>query len=666
MAAQCEAALAYARRGMPTFPVRPGAKRPLISSPHPENSPERLSCRGECGQDGHGCWDGTVDLDRVRAWWGHWPNANIGVRTGERFDVLDLDGPQGIEAMAAFAAEHGFSLDRVPCVPTPGGGRHYYFAPTGLGNAAGLLEHVDWRGRGGYVVAGPSIHPNGKPYAEVPEGADRPPWVPVPLRALLEPPKVSPAPARPTFRPGDTTTRYARAALEGTQSRILAATPRTRNDTAFREGRKLFQLVAGGVVSDAEAQTMLADAMRAVGLSPREIPGTIASARRRGMARPRGIPADPTPPPKVPAPGVQLSEDAFNAWTNGKPQVAPSGHPEPAVFPSRRSLEVYRYLEYRSHHDIQRRRVCEGASYEKLMGAFAVSKKTVQRDLAELIGRGYITPEKAPNHQQADGTWRRGGPNRYLLRLDPAAVRIAIVQESQGVSYARTEWSRSQVDVQVPPSGHGLPMTTENQVEASMHQEASTTEGLLPPQDGEAATLEPWPTDDAGNLVPVKLHVPEVDRLDHQPTARVVLDTIRGGLGEVRVLGAVRHDDPDAAAKLEAIQAGSAPLPAGWSWPARWQAEPTGACTRCGGEANTTGPDGRPWHPFCWAAAGKPPRHPAYQTGTRLRPRVLALAGSLDDFRRAIDRLDRDTCLEGPCRPGAPCRRHVRRRRAER
>jgi hypothetical protein len=92
------------------------------------------------------------------------------------------------------------------------------------------------------------------------------------------------------------------------------------------------------------------------------------------------------------------------------------------------------------------------------------------------------------------------------------------------------------------------------------------------------------------------------------------------------VRGAVRHDDPDAAAKLETIHAGSARLPEGWSWRARWRADLMGACVRCGTEANTEGPDGRPWHPFCWGAAGTPPATPTYRAGTRLRPRHLALA----------------------------------------
>ncbi len=94
-----EAALALARRGLPVFPVRAGGKQPLIPGRHRDDKPAADQCRGECGGDGHGCWDGTIDLDRVRAWWERWPSANIGVRTGELFDVLDPDGTEGIAAL---------------------------------------------------------------------------------------------------------------------------------------------------------------------------------------------------------------------------------------------------------------------------------------------------------------------------------------------------------------------------------------------------------------------------------------------------------------------------------------------------------------------------------------------------------------------------------------
>lgn len=57
----------------------------------------------------------------------------------------------------------------------------------------------------------------------------------------------------------------------------------------------------------------------------------------------------------------------------------------------------------------------------------------------------------------------------------------------------------------------------------------------------------------------------------------------------------------------------------------------------------------------------QPPGHPTYTTA---RGRVLDLAdGSLADFHRAVDQLDRDTCRDGGCHPGHPCRRHTRRKK---
>jgi Bifunctional DNA primase/polymerase, N-terminal len=651
-----EAALAYARRGLPVFPCKPRGKVPLIPSCHPDGDEARGVCHGECGKDGHGLWDATLDLDRVRAWWTRWPHANIGVRTGDLLDVLDLDGAKGIASMEAFASEHGFSLGE-PVARTPGGGRHHFFAATGLGNAAELLEGVDWRGKGGYVVTGPSVHPNGRPYVPVPAAADRPPFVPAPLRALLEPPKPSPTPRPATFHPASTSTAYARAALEGTQARILEAARGERNAVAFREGAALFGLVAGGVVGEGEALAMLEDAMRAVGLGAREIGATIASARRRGIQRPRGIPAERSTV-AIPPPGAVLSEDSFNAWANGKPQVAPSHHTlPPVVFPTARLRELYRVMDFRSYLE-QGRRICAGVSHAALARFCGVSVPTVERELRTLEGLGFITREQSPNHRLPGGEIVRTGPNRYVLHLDSKAVQIATIERVTGPS-------RSQKNMQVRPSHQEGAVMAVNQVEALHLGTTVSREGWKPPVDGGTAAPELWPTDELGNYLPVRLHVPEADRLDHDPTAAEVLATIRGGLGEARVLGAVRHDDPATAAKLAAIHAGSAPLPDGWSWRERWHAEPAGACVRCGDEANTTGPDSRPWHPLCWSAAGTPPPHPAYRAGTRLRPRVLSLADSLEDFHRAVDHLDRDACLEGPCRPRQPCRRHTRRQRVE-
>jgi transposase len=71
----------------------------------------------------HGLKDATSDPTQLTRWWRRWPQANIGLVTGERADVLDVDGPAGRAALRRFAAGHDLSLDG-PLVQT-GTGWHY-------------------------------------------------------------------------------------------------------------------------------------------------------------------------------------------------------------------------------------------------------------------------------------------------------------------------------------------------------------------------------------------------------------------------------------------------------------------------------------------------------------------------------------------------------------
>ena len=175
------------------------------------------SCRDPgCGQAGkhplgslvpHGVKDATTNRARVLAWWTRHPQANIGLATGHSFDVLDVDGPAGAHAIRSWPPPMAWQSSG-PLVRTGGGGWHYYLAPTGLGNVrpAGL-EHVDWRGRGGYVVAPPSRHASGHPYQWV-TGRD----LDTPLGrgpggaagAAGTPTSRSGQPARSSFRPSAT------------------------------------------------------------------------------------------------------------------------------------------------------------------------------------------------------------------------------------------------------------------------------------------------------------------------------------------------------------------------------------------------------------------------------------------------------------------------------
>jgi hypothetical protein len=233
------------------------------------------------------------------------PQANIGLATGHLFDVLDVDGPTGAQAIRELAAEHGLQRSG-PLVRTGGGGWHFYLAPTGLGNVhlAGL-EHVDWRGRGGYVVAPPSRHHSGHPYQwATGRDLDTPPGI---VSAVLlerldrRPPQ---RPAGPVQRPavGDGPGgRYARAALAEELARVAAAPVGQRNRQLWESTRNLYNLVASGALHQREVhQGLLAAAERCWLLAeePRQTRRTLASGRQVGLAHP-GRPAQPTSPDRT-------------------------------------------------------------------------------------------------------------------------------------------------------------------------------------------------------------------------------------------------------------------------------------------------------------------------------------------------------------------------------
>jgi hypothetical protein len=312
-----DAALAYASRGIPVLPLHypvPHLARQTIPDRATITPAWTTGCScGDraCAQVGkhplgslvpHGLKDATINRARILAWWTQRPQANIGLATGHRFDVLDVDGPAGAQAVLAFAATHGL-VSSGPLVRTGGGGWHYYLAPTGLGNIRPRgLEHVDWRGRGGYVVAPPSRHASGHPYRFLPGRDLEAPVsaVSAPLRQRLEPQHFDRPAASVVRLPAEESTRdrYGRVALAEELARVANASKGQRNRQLWESGRNLYNLVAAGTLDPRQVHQELLQAAERCGLlteEPRQTHRTLASARQVGLAHPRLVPERTSP-----------------------------------------------------------------------------------------------------------------------------------------------------------------------------------------------------------------------------------------------------------------------------------------------------------------------------------------------------------------------------------
>ncbi|MDP9144410.1 MAG: bifunctional DNA primase/polymerase [Actinomycetota bacterium] len=156
-----DAALAYVSWGWPVFPLGAKGKIPLPKC----GECRETDCDGPevCGHElCHGFKDATTNPDTVRRWWADRPHCNIGLATGHRFDVLDVD-PKGIWSWVDLRDSAG-RPDIHGIAGTPRSGLHVYLTASGGGNLAGFRPGLDYRGVGGYVVAPPSIRADGHRY----------------------------------------------------------------------------------------------------------------------------------------------------------------------------------------------------------------------------------------------------------------------------------------------------------------------------------------------------------------------------------------------------------------------------------------------------------------------------------------------------------------------
>ncbi|MHB0876766.1 MAG: phage/plasmid primase, P4 family [Anaerolineae bacterium] len=140
-----EAALAYASKGWAVFPCTVRGKEPLTP---------------------HGFRDATTDEATIRAWWERWPQANIGIALGASgLAVVDVDlhKEDGFQTLNQLLNERGEPLPASPRCRTGGGGHHVYFTAKGQ-RTRKLGPGLELRSEGAYVIAPPSVHPDGPTY----------------------------------------------------------------------------------------------------------------------------------------------------------------------------------------------------------------------------------------------------------------------------------------------------------------------------------------------------------------------------------------------------------------------------------------------------------------------------------------------------------------------
>ena len=141
----------YAKIGLAVFPLLPRSKAPLTA---------------------HGFKDASKDPGQIQNWWKANPDANIGIATGKVSNgvfVVDLDideekGVNGYDSLRDWERAHKELPDTANTLTGRGGIHLLFRTDKKVKSRTALLPGIDIRGDGGYIVAPPSIHPNGNAY----------------------------------------------------------------------------------------------------------------------------------------------------------------------------------------------------------------------------------------------------------------------------------------------------------------------------------------------------------------------------------------------------------------------------------------------------------------------------------------------------------------------
>lgn len=145
-----DVALEYSARGWAVFPLKVANKQPAIAG---------------------GFKEATLDGRKIKKYWNANPRANIGIATGKPSGgllVIDIDVHDGTNKAIEWCKRWEQKNELLPetrVAKTGSGGYHYYYeVDREIRISSNPDIGVDIRCDGGYIVAPPSIHPNGNSY----------------------------------------------------------------------------------------------------------------------------------------------------------------------------------------------------------------------------------------------------------------------------------------------------------------------------------------------------------------------------------------------------------------------------------------------------------------------------------------------------------------------
>ena len=229
-----------------------------------------------CGADKrplvpHGFHAASRDPELIRFWWRRWPDALVGVPTGDKFVVVDIDNAKHADARGWLLGNR----DRLPATRTHvtrSGGRHLFFKPhpEAKCSVGKLGPHVDVRGAGGYVIWWPAegfeiLH--GDVLAGIPA------WV---LEALRPPPPAAITPQCSTVSPA-----RAQRQLAGIVRVIAWANEGERNAKTFWGACRVAEMAREGFLKRDDGIAVVVEAAARAGLPRIEAASTARSAFRK-------------------------------------------------------------------------------------------------------------------------------------------------------------------------------------------------------------------------------------------------------------------------------------------------------------------------------------------------------------------------------------------------